>query len=169
MRSSVLEIGSTHGKYLVRLLEAAGGTVEFLSTIASSICPLTLEVHLDMFAYFQLWNNIEISVSRFLFLSDWVRYMLTKFHAHKRCWTLRKTSISTRKYAEIQIQKPIFDNKKNIWKILVLKIQTAGTCSSASFIHRTFYFWETLKSLNFWWYFKVPQANCLMVNFGRFG
>jgi hypothetical protein len=32
-----------------------------------------------------------------------VRYMFTKFHAHERCGTLRKTSISTKGYAEICI------------------------------------------------------------------
>jgi hypothetical protein len=38
--------------------------------------------------------------------------MFTNFHAYKRCGTLRKTSISTRRYAEIDIQRPVFDNKK---------------------------------------------------------
>jgi hypothetical protein len=40
--------------------------------------------------------------------------MFTKFHAHKRCGTLRKTSISARGYAEIHIQRAVFDNKKRI-------------------------------------------------------
>jgi hypothetical protein len=56
--------------------------------------------------------------------------MFTKFHAHNRYGTLKKTSISTRGYAEIHIQRLFFDNKKSIWKILVLKIQTMDTCSS---------------------------------------
>jgi hypothetical protein len=42
--------------------------------------------------------------------------MITKFHAHERCKTLRKTSISTRGYAETHIQRPNFDNKKSILK-----------------------------------------------------
>jgi hypothetical protein len=27
---------------------------------------------------------------------------------------------------------------------------------------------EKYQNLNFWWYFKVPQANCLWENFGKF-
>jgi hypothetical protein len=69
----------------------------------------------------------------------WVRYMSTKSHAQTRCWTLRKSSISTRGYAEIHIQRPFFDNKNSIWKILRLKIQTVETCSSACSIHRNLY------------------------------
>jgi hypothetical protein len=48
--------------------------------------------------------------------------MSTKSHAHTRCGTLRKSSISTREYAEIHIQRPFFDNKNSVWKILELKI-----------------------------------------------
>jgi hypothetical protein len=81
-----------------------------------------------------------------ILVSRWIRYMSTKSHTHTRCGTLRKSSISTRGYAEIHIQRPFFDNKNSIWKILGLKIQTVETCSSASFIHRNFYFWKTLKS-----------------------
>jgi hypothetical protein len=40
--------------------------------------------------------------------------MSTKSHAHTRCGTLRKSSISTRGYAEIHIQRPYFDNKNSI-------------------------------------------------------
>jgi hypothetical protein len=65
--------------------------------------------------------------------------------AHTRCGTLRKSSISTRRYVDFHIQRPFFDNKNSIWKILGLKIQTVETCSSAS-IHRNFYFWKILKS-----------------------
>jgi hypothetical protein len=64
--------------------------------------------------------------------------MSTKSHAHMRSGTLRKSSISTRGYAEIHIQRLFFDNKKSIWKILRLKIQTVETCSSACSIHRNF-------------------------------
>jgi hypothetical protein len=48
-------------------------------------------------------------------------------------------------YAEIHIQRPFFDNKNNIWKILGLKIQTVETCSSASSTCRNFYFWKNTK------------------------
>jgi hypothetical protein len=76
----------------------------------------------------------------------WVKYMSTKSHAHTRYGTLRKSSISTREYAEIHIQRLFFDNKNSIWKILELKIRTVETCSSASSIHRNFYFWRILNS-----------------------
>jgi hypothetical protein len=42
--------------------------------------------------------------------------MIIKFHAHKRCGTLRKSSISTMGSAEIHIQRPVFDNKKKHMK-----------------------------------------------------
>jgi hypothetical protein len=41
---------------------------------------------------------------------------------------MRKTSFSTKGYAEIHIQWLFFDIEKGIWKILVLKIQTMCTC-----------------------------------------
>jgi hypothetical protein len=41
-------------------------------------------------------------------------YMPPKSHTHKRCGTLRKKSFSARGYAEIHIQRPFFDNKKDI-------------------------------------------------------
>jgi hypothetical protein len=86
-------------------------------------------------------------------VSRWVRYMSTKSHTHTMCGTLRKSSISTRGYAEIHIQRPLFDNKNSIWKILGLNIRTVESCSNASSIHRNFYFWKTLKS----WFLVVFQ------------
>jgi hypothetical protein len=56
--------------------------------------------------------------------------MSPKSHTHKRCGTLRKKSFSARGYAEIHIQRPFFDNKNSIWKILGLKIRLVKTCSS---------------------------------------
>jgi hypothetical protein len=50
--------------------------------------------------------------------------MSTKSHVHKTYGTLKKTSFCTKGYAEIHIQRPIFDIEKGIWKILGLKIQT---------------------------------------------
>jgi tRNA(Glu) U13 pseudouridine synthase TruD len=72
--------------------------------------------------------------------------MSTKSHAHTRCETLAKSSISTRGYAEIHIQRPFFDNKNSIWKNLGFKIQTVEMYSSASSTHTNFYFWKKLKS-----------------------
>jgi hypothetical protein len=37
--------------------------------------------------------------------------MSTKSHTHTRCGTLRKSSISTRGYAEIHIQRPFLTIK----------------------------------------------------------
>jgi hypothetical protein len=41
--------------------------------------------------------------------------MSPKSHTHKRCGTLRKKSFFARGY-EIHIQRPFFDNKKDIYK-----------------------------------------------------
>jgi hypothetical protein len=65
--------------------------------------------------------------------------MSPKSHIHKKCGTLRKKSFSARGYVEIHIQRPFFDNKKDI-KILGLKIQMVKTCSSASSTRTNFYF-----------------------------
>jgi hypothetical protein len=78
---------------------------------------------------------------------SWVRNMSTKSHTHKKSGRLRKKLFSTRGYAEIHIQRPLFvDNKNSIWKILGLKTQMVETCSSASSTRRNFCFWKTLKS-----------------------
>jgi hypothetical protein len=69
--------------------------------------------------------------------------MSTKSHAHT-CGTLRKSSISTRGYVEIHIQRPFFDNKNSIWKILGLNIQMVETCSSASSIRGNRIKWGVL-------------------------
>jgi hypothetical protein len=44
--------------------------------------------------------------------------MSTKSHTHKMHGTLRKTSFCTKGYAEIHIQRLVFDIEKGIWKIL---------------------------------------------------
>jgi hypothetical protein len=105
-----------------------------------------------------------------ILVSRWVRYMSTKSHTHMRCGTLKKSSISTRGYAEIHIQRPFFDNKNSIWKILGLKTQTVETCSSASSIHRNFYFWKTLKSrfLVVFQSFVFRQISAYFDSFGHF-
>ena len=54
--------------------------------------------------------------------------------------------ISTKGYAEIHIQRPFFENKISIWKILGFKVQMVETCSSTSSTCRNFYFWKTPKS-----------------------
>jgi hypothetical protein len=61
--------------------------------------------------------------------------------------TMRKSSISTRGYVESHIQKPFFDNKNSIWKIIGLKIQMVKTCSSVSSTSRNFYFKKNAKIL----------------------
>jgi hypothetical protein len=92
--------------------------------------------------------------------------MSTKSHTHKRCGTLRKKLFSTRWYAEIHIQRPFFDNKKGIRKIVVLKIQIVRTRFGAFSTCKSFFF-EKNYNLNFWWYFKIPQAYCLWANFDK--
>jgi hypothetical protein len=49
-----------------------------------------------------------------------------------------------------------------------LKIQALGICSGASSIYKFFYI-EKYQNLTFWWYFKVPQANCFWADFDNFG
>jgi hypothetical protein len=66
--------------------------------------------------------------------------MSTKSHIHETYGTLKKMSFCTKGYAEIHIQRPFFDNKNSIWKILELKIQMMETFSSASSICRNFIF-----------------------------
>jgi hypothetical protein len=80
--------------------------------------------------------------------------MSAKSRIHQSCGRLPKKLFSTKGYAEIHIQRPFFDQKNSIWKILGLKIRTVETCSSASSTHRNFYFSKTLDS---WWNFKVSS------------
>jgi hypothetical protein len=35
-------------------------------------------------------------------------------------------------------------------------------------LHRKFIFLKKDQNLNFWWYFKFPQANCFWAILGRF-
>jgi hypothetical protein len=66
--------------------------------------------------------------------------MPSKSHMHKRCGTLRKESFSARGYAEIHIQRPFWDKKKDILKIIVSTIQIVNIYSNAYSTHRNFYF-----------------------------
>jgi hypothetical protein len=101
-----------------------------------------------------------------ILVSKWVRYMSSRSHIHKRCGTLRKKSFSARGYAEIHIQRPFFDNKNSIWKILGLKIRTMKTCSSAS-TRANFYFWKILKS-RFLVEFQSFIFGQILAKFGQF-
>jgi hypothetical protein len=58
--------------------------------------------------------------------------MSSKSHTQEMCGTLRKKSFSGGGYAEIHIQSPFFDNKKDIQKSIVLKIPTVNTWLLAS-------------------------------------
>jgi hypothetical protein len=99
-----------------------------------------------------------------ILVHSWVRYMCAKSHIHQRCGRLPKNLFSTKEYAEIHIQRPFFDNKNSIWKILGLKIQTVETCST----HRNFYFWKTLKS-RFLAEFQSFIFGQILANIGSFG
>jgi hypothetical protein len=94
--------------------------------------------------------------------------MSPKSHTHKRCGTLRKKSFSARGYAEIHIQRPYFDNTKDIWKILRLKIQMVETCSSAPSMCGNFYFGKILK-YRFLAEFQSFIFGQILANFGSFG
>jgi hypothetical protein len=94
--------------------------------------------------------------------------MCAKSYIHQSYGGLPKKLFSAKGYTEIHIQRPFFENKNGIWKILGLKIQTVEICSSASSTHRNFYFWKTLKS----WFLVVFQSfifGQILANFGSFG
>jgi hypothetical protein len=93
--------------------------------------------------------------------------MPTKSHIHERCGTLKKTSFCTRGYGEIHIQKPFSNNKKGIWDFLVFKIQALAHALVRA-LHIDIFLFEKYQDLKLWWYFKVPQANCFLANFGKF-
>jgi hypothetical protein len=111
----------------------------------------------------QIWN-----VPLHILVSKWVRNMSSKSHTYKRCGTLRKKSFSAGGYAEIHIQRPFFDNKNSIWKVLGLKIGTVKTCSSASSTCSNFYFWKILKS-RFLVEFQSFILGQILANLGSFG
>jgi hypothetical protein len=89
--------------------------------------------------------------------------MSTKSHIHKRCGTLRKNNNSTTRYAEIHKQRPFFDNRKDIFKIVVLKIQTVRTCIGASST-QVFSFLKNIKISIFGGISKFPSS----LSLGRF-
>jgi hypothetical protein len=72
--------------------------------------------------------------------------MSTKSHTHKRCRTLRKKIFSTIRYAEIHKQRPFFDNRKDISKIVVLKIQTGEHIHWCLFYAYAFSFLKNIKN-----------------------
>ena len=112
-------------------------------------------------------NKYEMSLFGFLFLGE----LGTCPQNLMRFGTLRKSSISTRGYADIrtyELTKDIFWPKNSIWKILGLKIWMVKICSSASSTCTNYYFWKTLKS----WLLVVFQSfsfGQIFSNFGSFG
>ena len=98
--------------------------------------------------------------------------MSTKSHMYKRCGTLKKTLFPTRGYAETHIQRPFFDNKKGIQKIVVLKIQTVRTCFGASSTYRIFFFLKKVKISIFGGiskFLKLIVFGQNLTKFGNFG
>jgi hypothetical protein len=73
-------------------------------------------------------------------------------------WNLEKIINFYKGYTETHIQRPFYDNKNSIWKILGLKIRIVWTCSTVSSTRTTFYFFKH-QNLDFWWYFKVSSLN----------
>jgi hypothetical protein len=98
--------------------------------------------------------------------SRWVRYMSIKSHIHEAYGTLRKMSFCIKGYAEIHIERSFLDNKKGIWEIIVMKIQTVSTCLGVSFTHRfLFLFFKNHQNPNFWWFFVGFQTKCHWADF----
>jgi hypothetical protein len=52
--------------------------------------------------------------------------MSTKSHIHETYETLEKMSFCTKGYAEIHIQRPLFDNKNSILKISWIENPNGG-------------------------------------------
>jgi hypothetical protein len=72
-----------------------------------------------------------------LFLSlDELRICLQNFIPTRGVEKLRIFFLPTIGYAKIHQQNPLFDNRKDISKIVVLKIQTVSTCIGASSTRR---------------------------------
>jgi hypothetical protein len=90
------------------------------------------------------WNRYGMCLSTFLFLSK-LGTCLQNLIPTRGVEHWEKNHFPTRGYAKIHIQRPFFDNKKDIKKFIVLKIQMVNIYSSASSTHR-FFFLETLKS-----------------------
>jgi hypothetical protein len=55
-------------------------------------------------------------LSIFLFLSELGTYLQNSYP--QEVWNIEKTSFSAKEYAEIHIQRPFLDNKKDIKKLL---------------------------------------------------
>jgi hypothetical protein len=49
-------------------------------------------------------------------------------------------------YKNLYIHRPFSNNKKGIWEIFVLKVQTIGTSFGGSSTHKILLFWKTPKS-----------------------
>jgi hypothetical protein len=91
---------------------------------------------------------------------------------HKRCGTLKNKLFSTRGDAEIHIERPFFDNKKGIQKIVVLKIQMVSTCFGAFSTYIIFFFLKKLKISIFGGISKFLKQiifGWILTKFGSFG
>jgi hypothetical protein len=69
--------------------------------------------------------------------------MSKKFRLYEGCGTLRKKCFSTRGYAEIHLQRPIFDKEEGIEENVVFKIQTVDICIGDSQTHTNLFFFKT--------------------------
>jgi hypothetical protein len=88
-----------------------------------------------------------------------------------RCGTLRKKLFSTRGHDKIHIQRPFFDNKKGIQKIVVLKIQMVKTCFGTSSTYRNFFLKKIKISIfgGISKFLRLIVFGQILTNFGNFG
>jgi hypothetical protein len=87
-------------------------------------------------------------------------------------WNIEKKIIFPRGYAKIHIRRPFFDNKKNIYKIIVLKIQKINTYSSTSSTHNFVLFLRITKISIFGGiskFLKLIVFGQILAVLGRFG
>jgi hypothetical protein len=97
--------------------------------------------------------------------------MSTKSHIHKTYGTLKKPSFCIKGYAEIHIQRLVFEIEKGIWKILRLKIQTHVLVLWCPSLHiKVFFFEKNLISVfgGISKFFELIVSGQILAVLGRF-
>jgi hypothetical protein len=103
-----------------------------------------------------------------ILVSKWVRFMSPRSHIQRRVEHWEKNHFPQGDMLKNTYKGRFLTIKKDIQKILGLKIQTVKTCSSASSTHTNFYLKKTLKS-RFLVVFQSFVFGQILANFGNFG
>ena len=108
------------------------------------------------------WSKFDLRLFKFLFLGE-LEICLHNFYPHRTYKTYRNAWFFTWRYAEIQIQRLVFDNKKGMWRIIGLGIRTVRSCLGTSSTCSKNKTWKKVKSqflVNF-------QSFCDLIDFGQ--